>query len=330
MAARNRVRRISTPITLTVVGVLLSIALLVGWTLVIAQNLGLSDQLAATNRWLLFAGPASFVTIIVVLVIFCIRLVRDILQDRRQSRFIDSVTHELRSPLASLRLCLQTLERRELTAAQRAELQQMMLEDVDRLTLFIDDILEANRIEHGGEGISFDEVDLHELVERVAPRVCARYKTSRDAITNEVPTGLSLRTDRTALETVVKNLLDNAVKYSDPPAQVTIRARRADRRVRIEVQDRGIGIPRTHLKRIFDRFYRVPSVGVRKRQGTGLGLYVVASLVRTMGGTLTAASPGKDHGTTMRFSLPVEPRGEASRADGDGEDAEQAARLGTG
>ncbi|MCB9778039.1 MAG: HAMP domain-containing histidine kinase [Alphaproteobacteria bacterium] len=330
MAARTRVRRISTPITLTVVGVLLSIALLVGWTVLIAQNLDASDRLAATNTWLLFAGPASFVTIIVVLVIFCIRLVRDILQDRRQSRFIDSVTHELRSPLASLRLCLQTLERRELTASQRAELQQMMLEDVDRLSAFIDDILEANRIEHGGEGVAWREVDLHELVERVGPRVCARYKTSADVIRNEVPPGLSLRTDDTALETVVKNLLDNAVKYSDPPAQVTIRARMDSRRVHVEVEDRGIGIPRTHLKRVFDRFYRVPSVGVRKRQGTGLGLYVVASLVRTLGGQLTAHSPGKDQGTTMRFSLPIEPRGETPRTVLEGEHDDQGTALETG
>ncbi len=299
------IRSISTPILLTVVGVLLSIGLLVGWTLVIADNIELSESLARSNRWLMVAGPMSFFTIMTVLVIFCFRLVRDVLEHRRQTRFIDSVTHELRSPLASLRLCLDTLRRRELSAEQRAELQQMMVDDVDRLSAFIDDILEASRLESGSEGAALLEVDLHELVDRAARRVLRRYRVDPDSIINEVPAGLTLFTDDTALETVIKNLLDNAVKYSDPPVHVVVRARAAGGRVHVEVEDRGIGIPRAHLKRIFDRFFRVPAVSVHKRQGTGLGLYVVSSLVRALGGRLEASSPGRDQGTTMRFSLPA-------------------------
>ncbi len=304
----SRVRSISTPITLTVVGVLLNIALLVGWTVIIAQNLGASDQLAVTNRWLLVAGPASFASIIVLLVIFCIRLVRDIIEGQRQTRFIDSVTHELRSPLASLRLCLQTLQRRQLNEDQRSELNAMMVNDVDRLSAFIDDILEASRIDHGGEGVVQKEIDLHALVELSANKVRARYKVEEGAIENLVPEGIILTTDDTALEMVLRNLLDNAVKYSDPPYRVAVRAMVHRGRVRVSVEDRGIGIPRAHLKRVFERFYRVPSVGVRKRQGTGLGLYVVASLVRALGGKLAATSPGRDQGTTMSFTLPVEAR----------------------
>lgn len=306
--AASPIRSIGTPITLTIVGVLLNIALLVGWTAILVQNIGASDQLAHTNRWLLFAGPASFAIIIVLLVIFCIRLVRDILEGRRQTRFIDSVTHELRSPLSSLRLCLQTQQRRQLTDEQRAELNQMMLDDVDRLSAFIDDILEASRIEHGGEGGVQQEFDLRGLVETTAQRVRTRYKVPEDSISNLVPEGITLVTDETALELVLRNLLDNAVKYSDPPCQVTVRAMVHRGRVRVSVEDRGIGIPRAHIKRVFERFYRVPSVGVRKRQGTGLGLYVVSSLVKALGGRLAANSPGKDQGTIMSFTLPVEVR----------------------
>ncbi len=302
------IRSISTPITLTVVGVLLSIGLLVGWTLLIAENIELSDQIAQANTWLLVAGPLSFLTIMTVLVIFCFRLVRDVLEHRRQTRFIDSVTHELRSPLASLRLCLDTIRRRELSEEQRDELQQMMLDDVDRLSAFIDDILEASRLESGTEGMTQVEVDLRELVDRAAVRVGRRYRVEPETIRNEVPEGIRLLTDDTALETVIKNLLDNAVKYSDPPIHVVVRATAARNTVQVEVEDRGIGIPRAHLKRVFDRFFRVPSVGVRKRQGTGLGLYVVSSLVRSLGGKLEASSPGKDQGTTMRFSLPLDRR----------------------
>lgn len=300
------IRSISTPITLTIVGVLLNIALLVGWTFLLAENVEMSDQLARSNTWLLVAGPLSFLTIMTVLVIFGIRLVRDVLEHRRQTRFIDSVTHELRSPLASLRLCLDTLRRRELTGEQQAELQQMMLDDVDRLSAFIDDILESSRLDSGSEGVAHVEIDLRELVDRTAQRVRLRYKIAAEAVDNQVPPGIRLRTDDTALETVIKNLLDNAVKYSDPPIQVLVRARPDRGRLRIEVEDRGIGIPRAHIHRVFDRFYRVPSVGVRKRQGTGLGLYVVSSLVRTLGGRLEARSPGKDQGTTMSFTLPYD------------------------
>lgn len=304
--ALGRYRSITTPVTLTVLGVLLSLALLVGWTALLYQNRALSEELATSNSWLLWAGPLSFITIIVVLVIFCFRLVRDVLEHRRQSRFIDSVTHELRSPLSSLRLCLETLQRRQLTPEQRSELQQMMMDDVDRLSAFIDDILEASRLESGREGANYAEVDLRELVDRCTARVGQRYKVEAEAVVNRVPEGLRLWTDDTALETVLKNLLDNAIKYSDPPLWVEVRATRREGRVVVEVEDRGIGIPRVHLKRVFDRFYRVPSVGVRKRQGTGLGLYVVSSLVRTLGGKLEARSPGKDQGTVMSFTLPLE------------------------
>lgn len=311
MAARP-IRSISTPITLTVVGVALNIALLVGWTVIIAQNLGNSETLAVTNRWLLVAGPLSFACIILLLVIFCIRLVRDILEGQRQTRFIDSVTHELRSPLASLRLCLQTLQRRQLSDEQRRELNEMMVNDVDRLSAFIDDILEASRIEHGREGVVQREVELRSLVEASAARVRARYRVPDDVIDNRVPDGITLVTDDTALEMILRNLLDNAVKYSDPPYQITVHAMVHRGEVRVSVEDRGIGIPRAHIRRVFERFYRVPSVGVRKRQGTGLGLYVVSSLVRSLGGKLTASSPGRDQGTTMSFSLPVEPRASAA------------------
>ncbi|RME24503.1 MAG: sensor histidine kinase [Deltaproteobacteria bacterium] len=319
--ATGQLRSISTPILLTVVGVLLCIGLLVGWTLVIADNIELGESLARSNRWLLLAGPLSFFTIMTVLVIFCFRLVRDVLEHQRQSRFIDSVTHELRSPLASLRLCLDTLRRRDLSPEQRAELLEMMADDVNRLSGFIDDILEASRLESGSAGAAMMEVDLRALVDRAADRVLRRYRVDPDSIVNEVPPGLRLFTDETALETVLKNLMDNAVKYSDPPVHVVVRARLEGRRVHVEVEDRGIGIPRAHLKRVFDRFFRVPAVQVHKRQGTGLGLYVVSSLVRELGGRLDARSPGRDQGTTMHFTLPVTRPGNprsAAPAEGDG------------
>ncbi len=119
-----------------------------------------------------------------------------------------------------------------------------------------------------------------------------------------MPDGLRLYTDATALETVLKNLLDNSVKYSEAPVAVSITAEREGGGFAIEVVDRGIGIPSKHLKRVFERFYRVPTEAVHSRRGTGLGLFVVSSLVKNMGGRLTAYSAGPRLGTTMRIELP--------------------------
>jgi signal transduction histidine kinase len=121
-----------------------------------------------------------------------------------------------------------------------------------------------------------------------------------------VPDDLTIHTDPTALETVLKNLLDNAVKYSTGVPRVTIEVQPdAAKHIRIEVRDEGIGIERPQLKRIFRRFYRVPSDDVYARSGTGLGLYVVAALVHNLGGNIAAHSEGHMRGTRISVRLPV-------------------------
>jgi signal transduction histidine kinase len=143
MAPRDT-RSISLPITLSSVAVALSIALLVGWTVVVARNESLAEDIAA-NTLLLITGAVALVVIMTVLVLFTLFLVREIREVRRQTSFIDSVTHELKSPLAALKLCLETLGRPDLPAPQHARLRLMMLDDVERLTAFIDRVLAANR-----------------------------------------------------------------------------------------------------------------------------------------------------------------------------------------
>jgi signal transduction histidine kinase len=301
---RRSVRSISVPITLAGATVGLAIAMLVGWTLVISQNLALTRKVAQ-NTSLLVAGIISLSLIIAVLVMLSVFLVREMREVLRQNSFIDSVTHELKSPLASLKLGLDTLARPELTDSQRAEMRQLMLDSVERLALFIDDILQASVLAHGRGGHPLGEVALAELVERCKQQVADRYHDSDDAISLVVPADLRLYTDVTALETALKNLLDNAMKYSSKPRQVRVEARRQGGRMVIEVSDNGIGIPRRHLKRIFDRFYRVPDEEVRARHGTGLGLFVASALIRNVGGGIEASSAGPGTGTRMRVWLPV-------------------------
>ena len=190
----------------------------------------------------------------------------------------------------------------------------MMLGDVDRLTGFVDDILQASRLSHDRErfGVRHDDVGVQDLVEECAVSVRAQHKLPDDAITVEVDEALALVTDGSCLRVVIRNLIDNAVKYSDDPVEVRVCAIGSDTGVTIEVRDRGIGIPRKDLKRVFHRFYRVPVETVRSRKGTGLGLFVVWALVRSLGGHVEATSKGPGTGTTMRVKLPANARPEAA------------------
>ncbi len=307
MARRRRIRSsISTPITLGAITVLLSVALLVGWSFLLGQKIMRSADIAV-DVWLLVLGALSFVLIITVLVLFVISLARGIIEVRKQDTFIDSVTHELKSPLASLQLCLETLGREGLESEAREQLRTMMLEDVDRLRAFIDDVLEANRLSYARPGmLNVSDVSLRELAEDCAEAVRVRHKLAPEEVVIEVDPDLIVSTDRAALGIVVKNLIDNAVKYSSRPARVEVRGRRdPDGKVLLEVSDDGIGIDRKNLKRVFHRFYRVEDQEVRRRRGTGLGLFVVWALVKQLGGKVHALSRGRGQGTTMRVELPI-------------------------
>ncbi len=298
--ARRTIRSISVPITFGAVTVPLSAALLVGWTIFTAHRINESGE----SAWLLVLGVISFVVIMSVLVMFTVFLAREILEVRRQDTFIDSVTHELKSPLASIKLCLQTLEREDLPEDKRQTLRRMIQDDVSRLSAFIDDVLQASRLAHDDVGTDLDAVQLDAVVAQAVETVAARHKIERGEIRVSVPEALGVVTDRAALEIVLRNLVDNAVKYSPRPVAVEVRCAVEPGAVAIDVTDRGIGIPRRELARVFQRFYRVDHESVRKRKGTGLGLFVVSALVRNLGGTVRASSPGPGLGATFHVRLP--------------------------
>lgn len=307
MARRRKIRSsISIPITLGSITILLSLALLVGWSFLLGQKITRSADIAG-DVWLLVLGALSFVLIIVVLVLFVISLARGIIEVRKQDSFIDSVTHELKSPLASLQLCLETLGRDGIEDDAREKLRHMMRLDVDRLRAFIDDVLEANRLSHARPGmLNLSDVHLSQLAEQCADAVRARHHLEPQEVSIHVDPDLVVTTDRAALEIVVKNLIDNAAKYSERPARVEVTAQKnSDNKVLLEVSDAGIGIDRKNLKRVFHRFYRVEDQEVRERRGTGLGLFVVWALVKQLGGEVQAFSRGRGQGTTMRVELPV-------------------------
>ena len=289
---------------LSSIAVLLTVAIMVGWILLIRENQSLTRAFWG-NYWLLAAGIVSLAVVMCVVVLFSVSLVGEILEGRRQQTFIDSVTHELKSPLASIRLCLDTLERKGLSDIQRMELRRMMRTDVERLSVFVDDILEASRIAHGRHAQMWSVVDLTRLLDEAIAQIRVRYSLDAGNIQLSAPPQVEISTDPTAMDTILKNVLDNAVKYSPSPPRVEVTMRQlGSGLLEISVRDHGIGVERSQLKRIFKRFHRVPSDAVNERSGTGLGLYVVARLLRNLGGSIRAESAGLDQGTTFHIRLP--------------------------
>jgi len=301
-----RRRSLSLPIILGSTAVPLAAALSVGWTLLLAKTIAESDDVVGAV-WLLVLGAISFVVILASLGMLTAFLVREILEVRRQDGFIDSVTHELKSPLASLKLCLETLEREGVAETQRDELHHMMREDVERLNAFIDDVLETSRAtaKHGSRGMHLEQQPVRDMLLECAENLKRRHAQFTGVVEVEADESLRIATDRAALEVVLKNLLDNAAKYSEGDQHIILRASpAAGSTLVIEVVDRGIGIPAKERRRVFQRFYRENREAVRRRKGTGLGLFVVWSLVKHLGGKIEARAGDDGVGTIMRVTMP--------------------------
>ncbi len=296
--AKRRVRAHNLVYVLAGMSAVLTIALLVGWTLLL-----LADE-AFNSIPVMVVGIVSYGVVLLSLAALVAFFVRERRELARQVTFLDSVSHELKTPLASLLLELDTLERPDLTDAQREGLRASMRDDVARLASFIDDVLQASRVVHGQRSYSVDHVELATVLSRCADDISRRRNTERALIAIEVRPGLGFDSDPVALETIARNLIDNAVKYSPHGGAVRVAAGPSGRTITLTVSDQGIGIPKEHLSRVTERFFRVPSAAVSQRPGTGLGLFVVAGLVRSLGGTLTIDSRGPDQGTTVIVSLP--------------------------
>ena len=303
--------RVSIPITLTAALVAVTIALTVGWEILVAREFGAFEAGFSAVHWVLFSlGSLFFTTIITVGVLLGAWLVREIRSNQRQQNFIDAVTHELHTPLASLRLYLDTLRSKELDVEQRAEFLEIMTDDLHRLERTIDQILSAARSEvrRAHRGV----VDLCELLEECASEARAYYDLDEKQVHLDVPRGARLRGDVEQLRVVFRNLIENAVRYAGEKVQVDLRVRAfSARRLEIEVVDQGLGIPESALGRVFLRFQRISHEAVRSPVGLGLGLYMVRNIVRTHGGAIRVESEGEGRGSRFVVTLPGQIDGSA-------------------
>jgi signal transduction histidine kinase len=302
-------RSIGFPLTIGIVLSLLAIALLVAWQILVVGNLRpVAEGLTVVHWVLLILGTLFFALIIVGLGLLCAWLIREMRLNQRQQAFLDAVTHEMKTPLASLRLYLDTLALHDPVPQERREFLARMAEDVERLDRTVHQVLAAARADERVRKAQLAWVELSPLLERCISEIRARHGLSPEAVRLEASTDTSVRGDPSELGLVFRNLLENAVKYSEPPVDVRVGVTLGiDERVHVEIVDRGIGIPREELRKIFQRFYRAGRDVQRKAAGLGLGLFIVRNLVRRQGGRVVARSEGSGRGSRFVVSLRAAP-----------------------
>ena len=298
MRVRPRRRKsVAFFITLGACLIVLAIGLSVGWII-----------LNWTEVALLVLGIVFFNLLIFGLVVNTTFLIREIRRNEQHDAFINAVTHELKTPVASIKLYLETLKARDVDEQQRREFYDIMLADSDRLLKTVEQVLRAGRARDRRRRIANSVINLGEVVRECLELARLRYGLNETHLTyTESPEASNARVsgDIDELRAAFANLLDNAVKYSDEEVRVVVSVSASDEnRVTVRVADQGIGIPQTQLKRIFKRFYRVPGRFMARVKGTGLGLFIVKSVVNKHGGSVYAESDGVGHGSTFTVQLP--------------------------
>ena len=258
---------------------------------------------------LLVFGIIFFAILVAGVVLNTIFLVREVRRNERQDSFLNAVTHELKTPIASIRLYLETLQRRATSEEQKQEFYKIMLSDSDRLLATVEQILKAGQLGQRHRQQNRALINFNSLVADCIAITLQRHDLPRGSIVLEpVPGAVRLQTVGIAedLRTAVINVLDNAVKYS--PEGVHIRCALAIvnyTSIALTITDTGVGLEPSQFKRIFKRFYRVPGRTISRIKGTGLGLFLVRNIARQHGGDATAKSPGPGLGTTITLTLPL-------------------------
>ncbi|MEP6818108.1 MAG: HAMP domain-containing sensor histidine kinase [bacterium] len=297
MAVSGRRKSIAFFITLGASLVALAVALNVGWILLNPREIAL-----------LVFGITFFLLIITGLVLNTTFLIREIRRNEQHDAFINAVTHELKTPLASIRLYLQTLKARDLEENKRQEFYDVMLADSDRLLQTVEQVLRAGQSGQRRRKLNLRKIDVGELARECVDLTRVRHNLNADSVrftesvNGERP---QVKADADELRAAISNLLDNAVKYSVKDIQISVEVATLDaKKVAVRIEDSGIGIPAAQLKRVFRRFYRVPGRVMSRIKGTGLGLFIVRSVVERHGGKVFAESEGPGHGSRFTIELP--------------------------
>ncbi|MEZ6098578.1 MAG: HAMP domain-containing sensor histidine kinase [Pirellulaceae bacterium] len=297
-------RNLRWPISLGVSMIVLLVALTVGWIVLAVFGLLEDGKRAPIYVTLLSVGTTFLVLVLVGTILYLALSVKAINLTRRQSNFIDSVTHELKSPIASLKLYLQTLVRRSVSDEQRENFYGLMLDDVERLDHLINHLLDAGRVDREPTERDHVPIELADLLRSAARAVCLRYRLSDETIRMKLQP-CQVTGSRVDLDMAFRNLLDNAIKYAGSPPEVHLDLRlTANGSAEVHIRDNGTGIPRHLRRKIFGRFVRLGSELQREKPGTGLGLYIVRQIVSRMKGKVQIVDGDQLGGAEFLVTLP--------------------------
>ena len=296
MVVAGRRRSIAFFIALGIGLISVIVLLYIGWVL-LGWHTGI----------LRFLGTLLVLTIIVGAVLNTTFLVREIRRNEQKDAFINAVTHELKTPVASIRLYLETLQTRTVDEAKRQEFYRTMVEDSDRLLATIEQVLRTGRIGSTSQRkLHLSRIDLNAVIEECLTRTRALHRLTAEALQYKPGPAVTVMGDLDEVRAAVSNLIDNAVKYSGSVVQVVVETQAVDDKfVSLRVRDQGPGIPKMELKQIFKRFYRVPGPLATRVKGTGLGLFIVRSVAKRHGGRAWAESDGPGRGSTFILQLPI-------------------------
>jgi signal transduction histidine kinase len=259
------------------------------------------------NGILLFLGILLLTMIITGVVLNTTFLVREVRRNEQHDAFINAVTHELKTPVASIRLYLETLQTRPVEESKKQEFYKIMVQDSERLLATIEQVLRTGRIgSTTHHKLNRVRIDLNGVVEECLVRVRALHHVGAEALEYQPGPPVTVLGDPDEVRAAVSNLIDNAVKYSGSPMKISVETAAVDGKfVSLRVKDQGVGIPKIELKQIFKRFYRVPGPLATRVKGTGLGLYIVRSVAKRHGGRAWAESEGPGRGSTFVLQLPI-------------------------
>ncbi len=278
-------KRVALPIAAFVLAQSASVALLVLW---IVQH-----SLEPSHVWWMIQGILLSLVIILGATTLFIFWTKSRNLDAERVNFISSISHELLTPLASLRLYVETMQLHQLDDETRKVFLERMHNDSLRLAGSISSLLSAGRIEQGRAIYQFEHHDLTDLINE-----CIEANPEYQGKANielQLESNSFMKADKAAMLSVLQNVFDNAIRYSPSPARIKVSLKRQLKRLRLEISDNGEGIPESELSRVFKLFYRHSS----KPQGSGLGLYIVHKIVRAHRGKVWAESKGKGEGTSI-------------------------------
>lgn len=297
MAEFTRKRRtLHWPITISVSLMMLNVALMVGWIVLAAQ----------IKEWnILTIGTIAFALILVGLTFYMVLTIKEVRVSRQQANFVDSVTHELKSPIASLRAYLETMQMRSLSDEQRSEFYGVMEAELTRLNRLINHLLEVGRLDAIGQESEPEDIPLDPFLRKCVTNACTHNGVALEEVVRFDMEPAIIHGRPLVLQMIFGNLLDNAIKYAgeDPcvEIQVTMKSRH---RVLTRILDNGEGVPSNLRKKIFQIFFRAGNELERTRQGTGLGLYIVKTLVHIMKGKISVRDRGDQPGSAFEVELP--------------------------